>query len=66
MPSWSFLLIELLSSPNTAAGSARVRAMSVRDGYAEGERYIIVLGELEVLNVFELRVFRTELSAQQV
>jgi predicted nucleic acid-binding protein len=31
-----------------------------------GERYITVLGELEVLNAFELRVFRRELSAQQV
>ena len=31
-----------------------------------GERYITALGELEVLNVFELRVFRKELSAQQV
>lgn len=31
-----------------------------------GERYITVLGELEVLNAFELRVFRKELSMQQV
>jgi predicted nucleic acid-binding protein len=31
-----------------------------------GERYITVLDELEVLNAFELRLFRRELSAQQV
>jgi predicted nucleic acid-binding protein len=33
---------------------------------SSGERYITVLGELEVLNAFQLRVFRKELSAQQV
>jgi predicted nucleic acid-binding protein len=33
---------------------------------SSGERYITVLGELEVLNALQLRVFRKELSAQQV
>lgn len=33
---------------------------------SSGERFITVLGELEVRNAFELRVFRKELSVQQV
>lgn len=44
--------------------NSSVAAQTIRESC--GERYITVLGELEVLNAFELRVFRKELSMQQV
>ncbi len=52
-------LISLYSPDANSAAAAHTMQASV------GDRYLTVFGELEVVNAFELRVFRKELSASQ-
>jgi predicted nucleic acid-binding protein len=53
-------LISLYSLDANSAAAAQTMRVST------GERYVTVLGELEVVNALQLRVFRKELSASQV
>lgn len=52
-------LISLYSPDSNTAAAAGTMASSA------GDHYITVFGELEVVNVLELRVFRKEVSASQ-
>ena len=54
----SFVISLYSLDANSAAAGQAMRAST-------GDRYITVFGELEVVNAFELRVFRKELSASQ-
>ena len=55
----SFLISLYSLDANSAAAVQTMQAST-------GERYITVLGELEVVNALQLRLFRKELSATQV
>ncbi len=55
----SFLISLYSLDANSAAAGQTMRA-------SRADHYITVLGELEVANALELRVFRKELSASQV
>lgn len=54
----SFLISLYTPDANSAAAAGTMRS-------SRGDRYITVLGELEVINAMGLRVFRKELTAQQ-
>jgi hypothetical protein len=55
----TFGFTSFLISLYSLHANSSVAARTMRD--SGGERYITVLGELEVLNALELRVFRKEL-----
>ena len=54
----SFLVSLYCPDANSAAAAQAVKSST-------GERFVTVLGELEVLNAFGLRVFRREVTAAQ-
>ena len=54
----SFLVSLYSPDANSAAAARAVKAST-------GERFVTILGELEVLNAFGLRVFRKEVTAAQ-
>ena len=55
----SFLISLYCLDSNSAAAGQTMRA-------SDGERYVTVFGELEVVNALQLRVFRKELSESQI
>jgi predicted nucleic acid-binding protein len=54
----SFLVSLYSPDANSAAAASAVKAST-------GERFVTILGELEVLNAFGLRLFRKEVTAAQ-
>jgi predicted nucleic acid-binding protein len=55
----SFLISLYTLDANSAIAGQTMRA-------SDGERYVTVFGELEVVNALQLRVFRKELSESQI